>query len=71
MFYLAQCALQLPQEVIVAQVDGLVVDVVDPKFEFLHYFKVVVDDKLLGKLWRQAVLNFFCSCQLLKKVWAA
>ncbi len=66
--YLAQGALQLPQEVIVTQVNSFVVDVINPKPQFLHYFKVVVDDKLLRKLWAEAILDFLCALHLLGKV---
>lgn len=63
--YLAQGDLQLPQEVIVTQVNSFIVDVINPKLQFLHYFKVVVDDKLLCKLWAEAILDFLCACHLL------
>lgn len=66
--YLAQGALQLPKEVVVTQVNSFVVDVINPKLQFLHYFKVVVDDKLFRKLWVEAILDFLCALQLLRKV---
>lgn len=62
--HLAQSTLQLAQEVIIAQVNSLVVDVIEPKLQFLHYLKVVVDDKLFGKLWAEAILDFLCASQL-------
>lgn len=65
--YLAQGALQLPQEVIVTQVNSFVVDVINPKLQFLHYFKVVVDDKLFCKLRAEAILDFLCTFHLLGK----
>lgn len=66
--YLAQGDLQLPQEVIVTQVNSFVVDVINPKLQFLHYFKVVVDDKLLCKLWVEAILDFLCAGHLLGNI---
>lgn len=66
--YLAQGALKLPQEVIVTQVNSFVIDVINPKLQLLHYFKVVVDDKLFCKLWAEAILDFLCACHLLGKV---
>lgn len=66
--YLTQGALQLPQEVVVTQVNSFVVDVINPKLQFLDYFKVVVDDKLFRKLWAEAVLDFLCACHLSGKV---
>lgn len=55
--YLAQGDLQLAQEVVVAQVDGFVVDVVNGEYQLLHHFEIVVDDKLLGKLGVEAILD--------------
>lgn len=66
--YLAQGALQLPQEVVVTQVNSFVVDVINPKLQFLHYFKIVVDNKLFCKLWAETILDFLCAPHLLGKV---
>lgn len=63
--HLAQGTLQFPQEVIIREVNGLVVNVINPKFQFLHDLEVVVDDKLFGKLWAKAVLDFLCPSNLL------
>lgn len=66
--YLAQGALQLPQEVIVTQVNSFVVDVINPKLQFLHYFKVVVDEEFFGKLRVEAILDFLCASHLLGEI---
>lgn len=66
--YLAQGALQLPQEVIITQVNCFVVNVINAKLQFLHYLKVVVDDKLFCKLWAEAILDFLCACHLLGNI---
>ncbi len=65
--YLAQGALQLPQEVIITQVNGFVVDVINPKPQFLHHLKVIVDEKLFSKLWIEAILDFLCAPHLFRK----
>lgn len=65
--YLTQSALQLAQEVVITQVDSLVVNVINPKFEFLYDLKVVVDDKLFGKPRIEAILDFLCPCDLMRK----
>lgn len=53
--HLSQRALQFPQEVGVLHTAGITVDVVDLKTQLLHHFKVVVNDKRLGKLGVEAV----------------
>lgn len=63
--YLAQGDLQLAQEIVVTQVDGFIVDVVNAKYQLLHHFKIVVDDKLLGKLGVEAILDLLSACHLL------
>lgn len=65
---MTQGALQFPQEVIITQVNSFVVDVIYPKFQFLHYFEVVVDDKLLCKFRVEAILDFLCASHLLGKI---
>lgn len=65
--YLAQGDLQLAQEVVVAQVDGFVVDVVNAEYQLLHHFEIVVDDKLLGKLGVEAILDLLRARHLLGK----
>ena len=65
--YLAQSALQFPQEVVITQVNCLVVNVINPKFQFLHHFEVVVDDELFGKLRAEAVLDLLRPIRLLGK----
>lgn len=68
--YLAQGDLQLPQEVVITQVDGFVVDVIDPKYQLLHHFEIVVDDKLLGKLGIEAILDLLRARHLLGSTFA-
>lgn len=63
--YLAQGDLQLAQEVVVTQVDGFIVNVVNAKYQLLHHFKIVVDDKLLGKLGVEAILDLLGARHLL------
>ena len=52
------------QEVIIAQLDCFVVNVINPKFQFLNHFKVVINNKCLGKYGIQAILNPFCALNL-------
>lgn len=65
---LAQGALQLPQEVVVTQINSFVVDVINPELQLLHYFKVVVDDKFFCKPRAQAILDFLRAAHLLQKI---
>lgn len=65
---LAQRALQFSQEVIITQVNGLVVNVINSKLQFLNYFEEVIDDKLFGKPWTEAVLHLFGPSNLLGRM---
>lgn len=65
--HLAQRAFDLPQEVVISQVVGVVVDVVHAKLEPLHHLKVVVQHKFLGKLRIQAVEDHLCAAKLIPK----
>lgn len=62
--YLSKGAFTFSQEVIIAQLDSFVVDVINPKFQFLNHFKVVINNKCLGEFGVQAILNPFCALNL-------
>lgn len=64
--YLAQRTLQFSKEVVVAEINGGVVNVVNSKFQLLHNFKVVVNDKLLCKLGVEAILDLLGAAELLR-----
>lgn len=66
--YLAQGALQFSQEVVITQVNCFVVDIINPKLQLLHYFKVVVNSELFGKLWVEAILNLLSAFHLLGNI---
>lgn len=55
--HLSQGAFTFSQEVVVTQLNGLVVDVINPELQFLNHFKVVVNNECLGERGIQAVLN--------------
>ena len=64
MCYLAQGELHSSQEVVVLEVDGLVVDVVDGELELLHRLKVVVHLQTLAEGRAVAVLHPLCPPHL-------
>ena len=64
MCYLAQGELNSSQEVVVLEVDGLVVDVVDGELELLHRLKVVVHLQTLAEGRAVAVLHPLCPPHL-------
>lgn len=65
--HLTEGTFQLPQEIMITQIIGITVDVVHAKPQPLHHLKVVVDDKLPGKLWVKAVQDHLCAAKLLSE----
>lgn len=66
--YLAQRALQLSKEVIIAEINGFVVNVINSKFQLLHHLKVVINEKLLCKLGAEAILDLLGASELLRNM---
>ena len=65
--HLTQCTFQFPQKIIVRQIVGVVVNIVHAKLQPLHHLKIVVDYKLLGKLWIQTVQDHLSAGKLVHK----
>lgn len=65
--HLAQGAFELPQKIIITQIIGVIVNVIHAKLQPLHHLEIVVDDKLLGELWIQAVQDHLCAPKLIHK----
>lgn len=63
----AQRAGELAQKVVLIQLRARLVLVKQGKLELLHFFKVVVNDKLLGKSWVEVVHSCLCPVQLQRK----
>ena len=62
--YLAKCALNLPEEVIVWHLWCGIIHVIDGKLQLLNLLKVVVELESTGELWTQAVLDILRSTDL-------
>lgn len=62
--HLAQGAFKLPEEIVITQVMRVIVNIIDRKFHLLHHLKIVVENKLLGKLWVQVVQDHLCAPDL-------
>lgn len=65
--HLAQGTFKLPQKIIITQIIGVIVNVIHAKLQLLHHLEIVVDDKLLGELWIQAVQDHLCAPKLIHK----
>lgn len=65
--YLAQGTFKLPQKIIITQVIGVIVNVINAKLQPLHHLEIVVNNKLLGKLWIQAVEDHLGAPKLMHK----
>lgn len=63
----AQRAGEFTQEVMLIQLHARLVLVKQGKLELLHFFKVVVDDELLGKSWVEVVHSCLCPVKLQRK----
>lgn len=62
--HLAQSALHLSEKVIIAQVIGVIVNVIDTELQPLHHLEIIVQDELLSKLWIQTVEDHLCAPKL-------
>lgn len=60
----AQCARELAKEVMLIQLRARLVLVKQGKLELLHFFKVVVNNKLLGEGWVEIVHSCLCPVEL-------
>lgn len=49
--YLAKCDLQSPQVVIIPEVRGGVVNVIDPQLQILNSLKLIIQPKSLTEEW--------------------
>lgn len=65
--HLAQGTFKLPQEIIIAQIIGVIVNIIHAKLQPLDHLEIVVNNKLLGKLWIQAVQDHLCAPKLIHK----
>lgn len=62
--YLSQSELHTTKVVVIPEVSGGVVDVVDPKLQILHRLKVVVQPQTLAEGRAGGVLQFLCASKL-------
>lgn len=65
--YLSQSELHSTKVVVIPEVGGGVVDVVDPKLQILHLLKVVVQSQTLAEGWTGGVLQFLCASKLVAR----
>lgn len=65
--YLSQSELHSTKVVVIPEVRGGVVDVVDPKLQILHLLKVVVQSQTLAEGWTGGVLQFLCASKLVAR----
>lgn len=65
--YLSQSDLHSTKVVVIPEVGGGVVDIVDPKLEILDCLKVVVQPQTLAKGRTGGVLQSLCASELVVK----
>lgn len=65
--YLSQSELHSTKVVVIPEVGGGVVDVVDPKLQILHLLKVVVQSQTLAEGRTGGVLQFLCASKLVAR----
>lgn len=65
--YLSKCYLYPSQVVIIAEVDALVVDVVDPQLQILHRFKVIIHSETLTKGRTGGIHDTLSTTQLMER----
>ena len=63
--HLAQGTFKLPEKIVITQVRCVIVNIIHRKLHLLHHLKVVVENKLLGKLWVQVVQDHLCAPNLI------
>ncbi len=65
--HLSQAALNLPEEVIVTQGDGGIVQIIDGELQLLRLLKSILKLDCFGKLWTLVVLDQLSACILERK----
>lgn len=65
--HLTQSTLKLSQKIVISQIIGVVVNVINAKLQPLHHLEIIVEDKLLGELWIQVVQDHLCAPKLVQK----
>lgn len=62
--YHAQGAREFSQEVMFIQLHARFVLVKESKLQLLHFFKVIINDKLLGEGWVEVIHGCLCPVNL-------
>ena len=57
--YLPKITLHITQSIVISQWTGLVIHIVNWKFQFLNHLKVVVHHNSFSKIWIKVILDFF------------